>query len=408
MTQARFPNAHPEYMHFDDNDGVFHYYNEDSSFNLDVKDHLEILNSGKKFVLNDDMEYPYYVSNGKKFTLLEYIYKFDYMTSDYKFINSDNSDLRRSNVKIYHHYNDEIKKVYQDCEYIQGHYNSLGVDAYIMKNPLWKVKENGKEILLMYCEKNTICKLCEQSYQKIVEYENKNNDGAKMTWYRCDNGYIAGKAKHKQVYIHQVIMNYYGNGQGTGGYSVDHIDRDQLNNTMDNLRIATREEQEQNSKGIAPGTKRNRQYSARDLPEGITQDMLKKYVVYYYNVYDKKNNKAREYFSVEGHPKLEKRWESSKSCEVSILEKLNQANKVIADLENDIYPVSFTEQRGLPKSVSVIHMRDKPHLSFDKRLDNGERMNLKMIMPDNYVLDEELNKFLNKIRVKYNIPEFNF
>jgi hypothetical protein len=127
-----------------------------------------------------------------------------------------------------------------------------------------------------------------------------------------------------------------------------------------------------------------------------------------YNVYDKKNNKAREYFSVEGHPKLEKRWESSKSCEVSILEKLNQANKVIADLENDIYPVSFTEQRGLPKSVSVIHMRDKPHLSFDKRLDNGERMNLKMIMPDNYVLDEELNKFLNKIRVKYNIPEFNF
>jgi hypothetical protein len=29
-------------------------------------------------------------------------------------------------------------------------------------------------------------------------------------------------------------------------------------------------------------------------------------------------------------------------------------------------------------------------------------------MPDNYVLDEELNKFLNKIRVKYNIPEFNF
>ena len=49
---------------------------------------------------------------------------------------------------------------------------------------------------------------------------------------------------------------------------------------MDNLRIATRKEQEQNSKGIKEGTKRERKQSAKDLPEGITQEMMKKYVVY--------------------------------------------------------------------------------------------------------------------------------
>jgi hypothetical protein len=53
-------------------------------------------------------------------------------------------------------------------------------------------------------------------------------------------------------------------------------------------------------------------------------------------------------------------------------------------------------------------MRNKTHLSFDKREDNGERMNLKMILSDNYVLSEEIEKFLNKIRVKYNDPNFIF
>jgi hypothetical protein len=143
---------------------------------------------------------------------------------------------------------------------------------------------------------------------------------------------------NNKLFIHQIITNCYGNGKGTKYISVDHIDRDPLNNTWDNLRIATREEQEQNSKGIKEGTKRERKQSAKTLPEGISQEMMKKYVVYYHEWLDKEHTKQREFFKVEKHPKLNKPWITSKSNKISILDKLSHANKVVSDLEKDIYP----------------------------------------------------------------------
>jgi hypothetical protein len=42
----------------------------------------------------------------------------------------------------------------------------------------------------------------------------------------------------------------------------------------------------------------------------------------------------REYFKVESHPKLSKPWVSSKSVKITLFEKLNHANQVVADLES--------------------------------------------------------------------------
>jgi hypothetical protein len=128
-------------------------------------------------------------------------------------------------------------------------------------------------------------------------------------------------------------MDCYGNGRGTKTISVDHIDRDPLNNTMDNLRIASRKEQELNSKGIQEGTKRERKRNARKLPESITHEMIPKYVTYYKECYNKEKKLYRDYFRIEKHPKLQKTWATTKSSKYTILEKLEQAKSKLIELD---------------------------------------------------------------------------
>jgi len=359
---------------------------------VDLEDKDRIINFNKKFVfINETDIYPSYSSNYKRFNYLDFIFNYSQESVHYVFKNENQNDLRKCNVEIYHFYHKNIIETYDVIEYTKGHYLTMGQDANIMKNPIWRINENGKEYLLMYCEKDTICKLCCESYKKILNYENNK----KITWFKLQNGYIMGS---NNLFIHQVITGCYGNGQGTKNISVDHIDQNPLNNSLENLRIATRKEQEQNSKGIKPGTKRERKHNAKELPDGITQDMMKKYVVYYQEWLDKEHKRQREFFKVEKHPKLDKHWITTKSNKVSIQEKLLQANKVVDDLENDIYPVK--NEITLPKYVSLVINREKPHLVFEKRVD-GKRLGLKMVLPEEYDLEEQLSVLNEKIKEKY-------
>jgi hypothetical protein len=390
----------PIYLTDEENNcGIIKYGNK--TFLLDVKDRDNIINFDKKFVfVNEYDTYPSFSYNYRRVDYLDFIFNYNKDSVYYKFKNNNKYDLRRSNVEIYHHYHKNIIENYDVIEYINGHYSSMGQDANIMKNPLWKIKENNKEILLMYCEKDTICKICPNSYEKILNYETNMNNGKKLTWYKCGNGYIQTHnfMEGKLYYVHQVITGCYGNGKGTLNISVDHIDQDPLNNTWDNLRIATRKEQEQNCNGTKPGTKRERKSSAIDLPEGIRQDMMRKYVVYYHEYLNKEKTKEREFFKVEKHPKLDKIWIGTKSNKVSIQEKLSQINKIVDDLENDIYPEK--KEVSLPKYVSLIMSRNKPHLVFEKRMDD-KRLNVKMVLPENYELHEQLCILNEKVKDKY-------
>jgi hypothetical protein len=372
-------------------------YNE-RNYYVDCNDAVKILNFKKKFLFDENYDYPSYTSNYKKYFLIEFLYQFDIENTNYVFLNNNKYDLRKCNVIPYHKYHNEIEKKHKIIKYIPGHINELGNSANQMKNPIWIVEENEKNIMLMYCEKDTIIKLCEKSYKKILDFEEKINE--KLTWYSLQNGYVCSRIPKDGtiLYIHQIITGCYGNGKGTADISVDHIDRNPLNNMYDNLRIATREMQEQNSNGIMPGTKKERQKNARPLPEGIEQSMLRKYVVYYYNVYNKEKNLSREYFRVEGHPKLEKNWETTKSEKVSIMEKLQHANKIVDDLENDIYPEKM--KRNLPKHVSIVFSRNKEQLCYDKRVD-GVSKNMRMVLPAEYDIAEQLKIFNEKIKEKY-------
>jgi hypothetical protein len=378
--------------------GVIDYNNR--TYLVDLKDKDKLINSNKHFVFaNADDIYPSYSCNYKKYNYLDFLFAFDPNKSCYVFANGNHFDLRKCNVKIYHAFHAQIAKQYNVIAYIPGHYLSMGQDANIMKNPMWKIMENGKEYILMYCERDTICKLCPESYQNILEFETTFNNNKKLTWYKATNGYIqTHTCEQKGYFIHQIIMNCYGNGKGTNIISIDHIDRNPLNNSLENLRTATRKEQEQNSKGIAPGTKRERKQNAQTLPDGITHDMMRKYVCYCKDYANKEKTILREYFRVETHPKLDKLWSSTKSNKVSLQEKLQQANKVVDDLEHDIYP-DKTEPT-LPKYVSLIISREKPHLVFEKRTDDM-RLNVKMVLPQDYDLHEQLAILNDKISTKY-------
>ncbi len=236
--------------------------------------------------------------------------------------------LERKNIIQMNKKDKYIKDNYNLLKTYRGHINKLGIDARVEKNRMWKVfdEEQNKNIYLMYCEPDKLVHLCKKSIKKIKEFE-QNNTG-KITWYFHPNGYIQGS---NNMYMHQIITECYGNGKGTMNISVDHIDRNPLNNCFDNLKIATREEQQENTK-TAEGERRARSKSAKPLPDGITNDMMKKYVIYYKECYNKEKELYREFFKIEKHPKLEKPWIGSKSNKVSILEKLNEANAMIDSL----------------------------------------------------------------------------
>ena len=222
---------------------------------------------------------------------------------------------------------DKLNETMNVINIYRGHINYIGVHAGVEKNRIWEIQNENKIIYLMYCEPDDLCILDEKSLNIIRKYEKEIK--SKITWFKHSNNYIMGTAG---LYIHQMITGYHGNGKGTMGKSVDHIDRNPLNNCFDNLKIATREEQQENTKSV-DGERKARSKSAKPLPDGITNDMMKKYIVYYKECYNKEKGLYREFFKIEKHPKLEKPWIGSKSNKISILDKLKEANHQI-DLLN--------------------------------------------------------------------------
>jgi hypothetical protein len=403
-----------------------------------LMDHMDkdaILNFHKKFSMHSPTDvYPSYGENSKRIYYLDFLYKYNTEQNCYVFKNGNELDLRRCNVIVYPKYVKSLLEGYNIVESIEGHCKHMGKDAGIIKNPMWKVQDETGEYYIMYCEPGILVQICQEGLNIIREFERIYNESERITFYMQTNGYVQGRiVKLKDhLSIHQVIMNCYGNGKGTAHKSVDHIDRNPLNNRRNNLRIATREEQQQNTKGIAPGTVRSRS-SKKELPEGLTYDMLHKFVYYNFEVYNKEENKTREFFRVE-HPKLKTPWCTTKSGKVSILEKLAQANKVSDDLDRDIFPINIAksvtitanreggggggatkatfedvsqeEEYGkeivsLPKYISFTTSREKPHLVFDKRTPEG-RFGIKMVLPSKeYSMSEQLEKLNKKIVDKY-------
>lgn len=373
---------------------------------LDYEDWCSLQKMNKRLCFTEKHEYPYYKENRREYTILETIFGYDPNKYIYLFKNGDQYDLHRDNVICCPSIHTELIAEHNVIEYIPGHTKTIGQHSGVMKNPIWRVVEGDTEYLLMYCEKETICRLCPDAYNRIIEFETSKNDGKKLSFFKNANGYISTHVGTSSLYIHQIITGCYGNGRGTKHVSVDHIDRNPLNNTLANLRIATREEQQQNTKGQLDGTKKTRRSDARPLPVGITEDMIPKYITYAESPYGT-NGKLRSYFCISNHPNQHSNIYTSKSNKVSITEKLEEAKRIVAELDkrkitdvNEVKPKKEVEENyTLPQYFHMTKQHGKDAVCFERRY-NGKRVSLKVTIKKDETIQQAVERILQQVDIE--------
>jgi hypothetical protein len=245
-------------------------------------------------------------------------------------------------------------------ERFEGITNTRGQKAGIEQNWGYYAKdEQGIDCILLYCNPGVYTIIDTLDGLRIV-YDKQ------VSWYLMKTGYIGCHVERNGVKtcltMHQIIMNHEGHGKG--GPSIDHINRNKLDNRLINLRITTQSIQNENRNKVS------RHRTAKELPKEITED-LPKFVVYYKEKINK--NSTREFFTVEGHPLqklkeekivnlqteqlLSRRWSTTKSNKVSIIDKLNQAKEYLAELDQ-LYKKSDYQIKPVNKSIITITNTD--------------------------------------------------
>ena len=196
-------------------------------------------------------------------------------------------------------------------------------------------------------------------------------------------------------------------------FSVDHINRDPLDNRLQNLRWATQSEQNQNT------DKRKRQCTARELPTGIQQSDIPKWVNYNVETIVQSSGQSynRCFFRIEKHPRLSK-WTSTKSVEATPQEKLAQTyhymmkmgesfesipeyiQKIIEkkNFDND----TLMEENGfilkrsmIPKYVNFVKPTEKRGCKFEIAIPGTKRVSTKGAK--SITLEEKFNEMMMKL-----------
>jgi len=212
-------------------------------------------------------------------------------------------------------------------------------------------------------------------------------------------GYVIVNGKNGDInkYLHDIIMRDINPSDIRASdkcYSVDHYpNTHKLDNRRTNLRWATQSEQNINR------GKKSRSKSAQPLPDGLTQDMMPKYIVYYKECYHKEKNLYREFFKIEKHPKCEKPVCGSKSSKLKWQEKLEKIKEQLNNIDNDI---KVENPNKLPKYYRIGNFRKTPHLIYEKRID-GKRQSLSMRLKENEDINVEIQRFNEKLNKKYNL-----
>lgn len=351
-----------------------------------------------KFNQTDNLWYYYnYKSNSKLIDILIPNRKILHI----KFINNDYNDYRFINLEL------TFDNRYDNSFTLPNEYEIVleGTSTYIRegkcakqyRNMYWKVKESNENIFyIMHIKDNLYTKISECDINKVLNF---NDD--RPTWRLFENGYIActislssssnQESTQKVYYLHQLIMNVHNEDLTNYEKTVDHINNDKLDNRRENLRLVDMSIQNSNR------PKSERRCDACELPTGIKQSDLPKYVIYGKEIMNSETGKYREYFYISNHPKLEKSWTTSKSEKITIYDKLELAKLKIQELEGHI--IEKEKELDLPNNIKLINNRDKQHFVFDLKTENI-RYNCKSILKSTNI-QIELDNFIDSINKKY-------
>ena len=373
---------------------------------LDIEDGLTInklknLNSNS-FSFDSENEVWIYNNYKSSISLVKLLYPNEKIKLiDFK--NNDVNDYRRDNIlltldeRFINNFN--IPNGYQVLNTGQSYKVSEGKFAGQYRNMYWKVRDNENETYyLIHIKDDIYTKISKRDINKVLNYDN-----VRPSWYINSNGYIGSTIRInnnvKQIYLHQLIMDVHNEDLTNYEKTVDHINHDKLDNRRQNLRLVNMSVQNANR------DKAERRVDACELPNCIEQKDLPKYVVYRKEFLDKEKNKFREYFYICNHPKLEKNWDTTKSNEISIKEKLRLVKLKLQELEGDITEKQYIKETGqdkqidMPPYIRLTNTRNKMHLVFDKR-DNEDRLGFTMVLKS-INIQKELDNFIEQVNKKY-------
>ena len=246
--------------------------------------------------------------------------------------------------------------------------------------------DTNENYILMQCNHNVFTKISILNIKAIKETGN--------TWFLCNNGYIASRIDGNQIYLHRYLMNAPSNNK----LSIDHINRDKLDNRLENLRFATQSLQNSNR------DKCNRKYNAQLLPPQISHAQIPRYCYYCTEVMNKGKDTEyiREFFRIEKHPNLTKKsLSTTKSIKVSLVNKLKEAHKIIENLDNNEY---IDKKKDLPQYIRLYDSKrtnGKKVLEYERRV-NGTRESMRLTINSDDNIKDKLEILSNKIFEKYN------
>ena len=358
--------------------------------------------SKDNFEFNENEKLWYYNKYKSKERLIDILFS-DKKFTDIKFKNSNYNDYIPENIDFI--IEDKFENKFNAPENYEilkdgtSHLIKEGACAGEYRNMYWKVKDKDDNTYYMiHIKDNIYTKISKRDINKVLNFKD-----IRPVWRLFTNGYICCtiniNSKQKVYYLHQLIMDVHDENLTNFEKTVDHINRDKLDNRQNNLRLVNMSIQNANR------DKATRRCDAIDLPEGIKQEDIPKHIVYRKEILDKNTGKFREYFYTCNHPNFSDNWSSSKSQKINIKEKLKQAKLKIQEIEGLITIKQYNKESGLnnkitfPKYIRLINDNNKKQLCFDARIDNT-RYNLKSVCKtDN--MEEEIDKFIILVNKKY-------